>query len=579
MFTDYESAKLPGFTDMMSNAVFLDDLAPLENSKKLSDGNLDLDHLSSLLHEGTHHATFDSMVGGALASLFPSCFSLWTLAVGQETPSMPARDLIVLRTTCLLLQPLIEGMALFAEHDMVTGPFPVVSRITQYAWPLFTKGRIQHLLDLANPVTAQALRSGGRDALYSLAHTALLENYRRSQAALERKSLLLSQRIDGPHRYLLGYLAVKGMYRILSQNCPPLKDPEVFLCVLVEHFFRDEDLARILLRFYGKPEEPIDSYLQIGRDLEDILNRFQDRTDELYRNTAQVSKDEILPLLSDSGRRDLYAEAGAGGNPGKAFPSDLSTLAAFRTVGMINIAWPDLIKHRSDFRFSFQAVEITVADDGVVSIRQAEAGREYCLTTRAVENSRRGTFQGSIEALLLRDWRIVVCILADEGLVAVLDCRTGEWNLPDLCRHLDDLPSAIAAEGAMHAFYDWQQRQAEKDSVRELLAEYEGQANAAVSHLYPQLFLYRVPEDERKRTMSALDSGIGALFDDDAIRDRVARLSLLTGCGATVASVAAALEISPEALEAEVRSLSETCEKRCGFTLFQITSSEIYSNI
>jgi hypothetical protein len=131
----------------------------------------------------------------------------------------------------------------------------------------------------------------------------------------------------------------------------------------------------------------------------------------------------------------------------------------------------------------------------------------------------------------------------------------------------------------MHAFYDWQQRQAEKDSVRELLADYEGQANEAVSQLYPQLFLYRKPADERNRIMSALASGVGALFDDDAIRDRIARLSLLTGCGATPASVAAALEISPEALEAEVRSFNEICERRCGHALFQITPSEIYSYI
>lgn len=564
---------------MMSNAVFLDDLAPLENSGKLSEGNLDLEYLSSLLHESTHHATFDSVVGCALASLFPSCFSLWTLAVGQETPAMPARDLIILRITCLLLQPLIEGMALFAEHDMVTGPSPVVSRMTQHALALFTKGRIQQLLDFGNPAVAEALGSGGRDHLVSVAHTALLENFRQSQAALERKSLLFSQSLDGPYRYLLGYLAVKGMYRTLAQSCAPLKDPEVFLCVLVRHFFHDEELARILLRIYKKSDDPLDSYLQIGHDVEDVLNRFQDRTDELYMKTAEVSKAAIVPLLTDSGRRSLYGSAEGGGSPESEFPSDLSFLAGFRTVGMINIAWPHLVKHRSDFRFSFQAVEITVADDGIIVIRHADTGREYSLMAHAVENSRRGTFPGSIEALRLRDFRIVVCILANEGLVAVLDCETGHWNLADLCQHLDDLPSAIAAEGAMHAFYDWQQRQAEKDSVRDLLADYERQVNEGTSQLYAQLFLHRRPSDDRDRIMGALAGGLGALFDDDAIRERVAKLSLLTGCGATIASVAASVGTPPEALRSEVSSVNEISERGCGLSFFHLTSSEIYSDI
>ncbi|MGI8962795.1 MAG: hypothetical protein ACR2IV_24165 [Bryobacteraceae bacterium] len=579
MFTDYEPADVPGFTDMMSNAVFLADLAPLENSGKLAAGSLDLKYLSSLLHEGTHHATFDSTVGCALASLFSSCFSLWTLAIGQEAPTMPARDLIVLRTTCLLLQPIIEGMALFAEHDLVTGPSPVMSRPTQHASPLFTKGRIRELLDFSNAATAELLRSAKPEQLFSVAHTALLENYRHSEAALERKLLLLSQALDGPCRYLLGYLAVKGMYRILSQRCPPLKDPEVFLLVLIRHFFHDEELARIILRFYKTSEDPADIYLEIGQDLKDVLDRFQDLTDELYRNTAEASKAAIVPLFTDSGQRSLYGENGKEGGAGSTLPEDLSFLATIRTVGMINIAWPHLLKHRSDFRFSFEPVEVTVSDDRTIIIRHTDTGREYCLMTRCVENSARGTFPGSIEALRLRDFRIVVCILADEGLVAVLDCETGNWNSPDLCRHLDDLPSAIGAEGAMHAFYEWQQKQADKDSVRELLADYEGQSNEAVTQLYPQLLLYRTHADERNRIMGALANGIGALFADHASRKRIAKISLLTGCGATVASVASSLGISTEAFRSEVASFNDISKRECGIDFFQLTSSEIYSMI
>jgi hypothetical protein len=294
-------------------------------------------------------------------------------------------------------------------------------------------------------------------------------------------------------------------------------------------------------------------------------------------NTASASRSAIVPLLTDSGQRCLYGDGESEADAGRELPDDLSFLATFRTVGMINIAWPHLLKHRSDFRFSFQSVEITVDDDGITVIRHTETGREYCLMTRCVENSARGKFPGSIEALRLRDFRVVVCILAAEGLVAVLDCETGHWNSPDLCRHLDDLPSAIAAEGAMHAFYRWQQNQAEKDSVRELLTAYESQTNEAVSHLCPQLFLYQTPTDDQTKIMGALGGGIGALFDDEALRSRIARLSLLIGCGATIASVANSLGISAEELRSEVSSFNDISKRQCGLDFLQITSSELYS--
>lgn len=348
------------------------------------------------------------------------------------------------------------------------------------------------------------------------------------------------------------------------------------MLVVRQQFFGDEDLAQILLRFYPKSDDPVVPYLQIGQDVADVLNRFQDRMDELYRNTGEVSKSAVEPLLKDSGRRGLYGEEKS--SPGTEFPPDLSFQATLRTVGMINVAWPRLLKHRSDFRFSFQAVEITVAENGIVVIRHKDTEREYCLMARAVEKSRRGTFSGSIEALRLRDFRVVVCILAEEGLVAVFDCETRQWNPPDLCLHLDDLPSAVAVEGAMHAFYDWQQHQSEKKAVREVLDDYEQQAKDAVGHLYAQLFL-RKPDDERTRIMSALACGLGAVFEDDALRDRVAKITLLTGCGATVAAVAAALGVTPEDLRSEVTSLNEISQNKCGLAFFEFGQSDTISSI
>ena len=124
---------------------------------------------------------------------------------------------------------------------------------------------------------------------------------------------------------------------------------------------------------------------------------------------------------------------------------------------MSDVAWPRLLKHRSDLRFSFNEVSLAIADDGVIVVSDPKNHRGFCPTARAVKNSERGSFIGSIEALRLRDLRTtVVSILSPRGLVAVLDCESGQWNLPQLGEHLDDLPSAIAIEGSMYALRKWQ---------------------------------------------------------------------------------------------------------------------------
>src|SRR6202035_2685474 len=231
-FTDFETAEVQDFTDPVSNAVFLEDVSPLTNAAKLRSGNLDYTYLPSFLHEATHHATFDSQVGAALASLIPSCFSLWTQQVGSDVPGLPARDLAVLRVAVTLLEPLAEGLALFVEHDLIMGPSPVMSNMSRNACLLFTKGRILELLGTNSADLSEKVARGEGPSLMSLAYTSLLKSERTRSEWVSRKSKLLEQPLAGPHRYLLGYLAVKGMYKTLSDAYRPLRDPEAFVVVI-----------------------------------------------------------------------------------------------------------------------------------------------------------------------------------------------------------------------------------------------------------------------------------------------------------------------------------------------------------
>jgi hypothetical protein len=164
-------------------------------------------------------------------------------------------------------------------------------------------------------------------------------------------------------------------------------------------------------------------------------------------------------------------------------------------VGTFNIAWPRLTKHRQEFRFSFQPVLIRLARNGEAIILDSSGGLEICRVTTVKscrpfdwEDKSDIEFEGSIEAVQLRDLHtFIVRILGHDGLVALFDCESGQWNPEQLVELLDDMPSAIAVEGAMHVFAKWQSETKGHGGVREAIDFYEKQIHQAVDHLYHQL--------------------------------------------------------------------------------------------
>jgi hypothetical protein len=527
--------------------------------------------------ENTHHATFDSVVGIAIASLAASCFSLWTTQVGSETPRLAARDLALLRTASVVLEPLVEGMALFTEHDLVTGPSPAISAMSRNGFMLFTKGRFQGLAQVAARGLDLSLPES-RDMLFSRAHTLLLETARKTPEWEQRKLLLLDQPLDGPHRYLLGYLAVKGMYRTLSTACSALRDPEVFILVLIRHFFHDEATARILLGPLPQFDSPVEAYIAIGNAVGEFLNRYQDLSDELYLHPRDVTMRAIEPLLKSAGQMPLIGSEETI-SPNSKLPSDLDFWASLRTLGTFNIAWPRLLKHRSDFRFSFQEVLFRVRSNGKIRITIPSEKRSFSLLANAVEHSAKGKFVGSIEALILRDFKVVICFLANDGLIAVLDCQSGEWNPPALVEHLDDLPSAVAVEGAMHAFKKWQDHIFEHKGIREMIEAYDQQAKEAVDLLYPQLIVHRRPMEERAQVITGIAKGVASLFEDPKMATQAAELSVLVGVGANLEAVVVGMGVTPDALRDLVNGINAIAGQRCGLELFLHEGDALYSII
>jgi hypothetical protein len=96
--------------------------------------------LRFFLHEVTHHASFANSVGMARSALATSVCSRASIGLpprGRADLWLAQRDDIVLRFFEILIEPLAEGLALFAEHDIRWGESPVASHAMLHLWSLF----------------------------------------------------------------------------------------------------------------------------------------------------------------------------------------------------------------------------------------------------------------------------------------------------------------------------------------------------------------------------------------------------------------------------------------------------------
>lgn len=552
------------FTDIVSGSVVLDSMELLSDTSSIASQLCQARYLRPLLHEKTHHTTFDSTVGQALAALAASCASMPVEALsGQETPSLPIRDLVVLRSFYGLLEPLIEGLALFAEHDCVPRDSPVASSVSDAALRLL----------LSDPHVIGALLKDGTAANPHDALGVLLRVVRSTDEWVDEKAFLLEQPAGERPYYLLGYLAVKGIYRSLVQRCRRLGDPELFLLLMLDYWFRDYRLASMLLEPLEKPGDeksgiPEDKrrFAVIGFQIRDLGEYFQDRFEELYRNTesyAQACEDYFAAVKSpgvtsalDWGRGESEREEPSYRNL-KFRTQWLMILHGLRTAPIsLQVMWPRLFKYRHDFRFSSKAADITVNEDGQAAVTLE--GATEPLLIQAVPNAARGTYKGSAEGVLRGDGSpTAVVISGGDGLVAVKDIENGAWNSPESVAYFDDFPSTPSIIGSMAAIAE-RQYLLEGSPAEETTRFYAEQSHEAARYIYMQL-AYQVPGESARKIAANLNrEGVKSALGTDEWMKKVAFWSLQCGAGAwDVAAFAKIFGISEEDLLSEIAEANE----------------------
>lgn len=560
-FFEYEESGARAYTDPISNTVVLDDVRLFERVAEFGEQGIPRTFLGPLLHEATHHMTFDSPVGLTLAAMACSPLGLRGPdddANEERLPAaeftMPVVDTITHRVVSRLFEPLVEGLALFAEHDLVPGDSAIVSRPTHVAALLFTR------------------QPPGADPQSDLMrhHRVMVRSTRATAEFLESKERLLRQPLHERPSYLMGYLAVKALYRELAKRSPRVLDPDLFLVLMVDYWFGDHDLARLIGTPIGKPARQDDpDGTRTGGRVVAIVEYLQDRLDQLYAQVDRFSEECEAFVAGRTTTEPSYRGEAATG-----FVSLHEFLLVLRGVYLrMNAFFPRIFEHRQGFRFSSARAMVTIDAEREVVVTGPD-GR-LILRARAVKNATPGVYDGSVEGLVLCDtWQIAAGILAGDGLVAVLDVLSGEWNQPDFVERLDRMPSSADVEGVMHAL-DVARTEFSNDRARELLAKVEGEAERFIRFFYPKILYWGQPPAAREQIAALERAGFGGLLDAEQLAF-VVQVSLLCGTMANVPFVAKVLGLSEEALLATVDAVNAIGLDHVGMPFFYTLDGHIF---
>jgi hypothetical protein len=253
----YEGAR--SLLDPLSNTPVLRYGHLADGAAGFTTGVLPLSSALTFLHEFTHHWCFDSVVGEAAYLSTMKAGRIARSSFFQDSkPSRRERCIHsgrTIRSHCALrlLQPVTEGLALFAEFDSFprTGyPSPPLEWVTR----CFVRQELE-----PHELLPECLR--------------LLDTARRNRGTVERKcGILVSPLFTDARGYLAGYLMVKKLWSTAASEIEVFRWGDVFLEFCKRYFYEDWELVDLLLgSAYSAPED--DARL-VSAHIQDRISRF-----------------------------------------------------------------------------------------------------------------------------------------------------------------------------------------------------------------------------------------------------------------------------------------------------------------
>lgn len=253
--------------DPLSNIIRAREVSPRAILRSALTGDWSQDVLQSLLHEITHHWTFHTIVGGAMALMQAACIrDVPELYPDRRYTMRTLNYMITLNVVEKLLRPVGEGLALFGEFDLTPGSSDVLSTPMKWAVLGTSKGQPLNLLD-PNDTSVISER---------------LLNARLHPRSVHTKMRLLGADKSGLEIiYFDGYMMIKRLLVELQARARQFEDVDLFLYYIRSYIFEDAVLVTLLL---DEPLEPV-------ARLQGLCARLERRIQELFE--VDVSKDVV----------------------------------------------------------------------------------------------------------------------------------------------------------------------------------------------------------------------------------------------------------------------------------------------
>jgi hypothetical protein len=491
----------------------------------------------SFVHELTHHWCFNAPVSQALSILYLKPI----LRLGDAKP--PDRyqlgiDLITYEMVMGLLFPFIEGMALFAEFDMVphrdddTYSMPLQWTMLLYAFPTpdedIDTGVVRFLLD-----------------------------QRRSRQMVRRKASVLSQPVRTTREgYLAAYLMIKNVWLTLASRDGRLWESDVFLRFLHWYVFGDFALVARLL-------EPDDGRRDRFDSVTDAFNAKLSHLVGLGNTELAEIVDEVMkpprPADNELGGQyflwdevstwcDVWATGPRFGNDPEAWQQGVDHLARefrelhdhpdddLRTAVNHGLRW--MFTQRESFCVLREQVRVTLSAAG----RLVGWHRGYpLLSAPALEgfDLAVGEYDGTLSAYVMTGLAGVFVALAVDGDVGALVVKglvptAVKQRLPGYRMNADELTAAFE-EGRRMA---WARASRDSvvpviaDAIRENLTEWH---QRMAEHAAPHL-----DGAARAAMVERLDqAGLAVIAGSSARVRALASISLLCSFGSSREALAA----------------------------------------
>jgi len=493
---------LPGKAslDPLSNSLFLSERPIFEYLSAALDGKLPDFMLPSFLHEATHHWCLTDLVGTALAQIELQVQRMWIQSPVVQHPicgTMWAK----VQAARQALEPLMEGIALFAEFDAYPGSSEIISPVM--GWLAYLFGRSDEI-----PEDLDAVQK----ARY------ILCAYRTSELALRRKSDVLVRPLrtdDGG--YLLGYLSVKSCWANAIKRSKRLADSDLFLTYLRNLVFQDAVMVDILRN--QRIEETIMLQQLVLRlherlklfgsaDLEDRVAEFENaivetgglsgRWECLYldskavESTSQQMEAEIRETTAGRPGTQVFhgwLEPNAGDERRQRVEETRRTLAAALAGGNTPDALVDWapVAHRVLIRIRIDKVDVTVSGQGDCKV---EFHGIPCLAAPALAGAPAGAGEGQLALYFVPDDLALglICVRESEPVCAEFPERVSKTT-----RRIAVVAIAqvLLSEAMRHAI---QTDLTEQENHGAGLTGFQTAANNSITNLFLNFALAFVPD-------------------------------------------------------------------------------------